>query len=243
MSYYHTQRPIMPKIPRNKTVEEWQDIAEYYPSEAREPKLKELKENLDLYASEIPSMLFNTSGLSEKRIEKYKINPIVPLEKLSKHHAAYVGSLNNRHAALLRMEPSGVLKLWDPHGIPITDPLSSFYPSRDEIMKFHPSFELQKPSRLQSSRGVCSIHALDRFCHTDDTDEDYNNKTLAALVQTQLPRTNINPNNFLDLVKINQAEDIVNGFNMDREMTEADREAYNSSYLDGGKKDRRGLRF
>jgi hypothetical protein len=239
MSYYHTQRPIMPKIPKNKTVQEWKDFAEHYRPGSREPNLRELKEDVDKYASDIPAMFL---GKTDGEDEKYRINPIVPLAQLAKHHAAYLGSPNGTHAALLRQEPSGVLKVWDPHGIPITDPKSLFYTVRDEIMNFNPKFELQKPTNLQNNRGVCSLHTLDRFCHTDDTDEEYNNKTLAALMQTQLPYTGINPDQFLDLAKISQAVDIVTGFEMDREMTEADRDTYNASYIGEGKKDRRGFR-
>lgn len=244
------RRFITPRISRNTSPEEWRDIAEVYKTGINSHTDDLVADLLVTHMDEVPKHHIGKVKSKTPYHELMVGNQQLDSGSLNNaHNATLLLSPESKHVAVLRRDyPSEAVKLWDPNGLNPLNNKSAFNSVLPELMQNGLSLtNLQNElHKFQSDRGTCSIHSLDRFCHTYDPDDEYYRKTYEALYGTTLPRSGIPENEWLDLARISQAMDIAGDsgrmFDIETQLTEAQIAEHNASYLGEGKKDRRGFR-
>lgn len=205
---------LLPHL-KPKTLEEWDALSKKYPlGKAGHPAIDSLIYKLyDKYPEEVtagPKSLFSTAnkqGLevyhSSEKIEhtpgilygKKTASPIA-VPSSSSELVKSVGSnaipvSSNAHRTSIIVNPRGDMHVFDPHGVPYTDPTafhSFMHAPLEKIARRPDSLSYcNMPNEFQTNRGTCMLWGRLRLLHPEKTDEEFKQLVLATQKRTGLP--------------------------------------------------------
>jgi hypothetical protein len=221
---------LLPHL-KPKTLEEWDALSKKYPlEEAGYPAITQLTDKLYRKYPEMfnigPKGLFGTvnkEGLEVVDNMKRTLPVIGVLYRTRKASSTAVPSnskelvksfgsnafpLNgSEHQSSVIVNPRGDIHVFDPHGMPYTDPDAehSFMHAPLEKIAMRPDSlsYCNMPGAFQTRRGTCMLWSRLRLLHPEKTDEEFKQMVLATQKRTGLPEKDYHGRNEnLDLIPI-----------------------------------------